>query len=195
MRTDPGDLAHRVRAAPARLGGSRLVCVDGPAGSGKTTLAGLLAGALGAPVLHLDDVYAGWAGLDGVAERVAGQVLAPLAEGRPATYATWDWARSRWGGSASLRPGPVLVLEGCGAGDRLLAAHASLLVWVEAPSALRLERGLERDGEALRAEWVRWREVEAAHFSREGTRGRADLLVDGAAPPVTLLAHGASGVE
>ena len=38
-------LAERVRAAPPRLGGTRLVCVDGPAGSGKTTFAARLAAA------------------------------------------------------------------------------------------------------------------------------------------------------
>ena len=33
-------LADRVRTSAPRLGGTRLVCIDGPAGSGKTTFAG-----------------------------------------------------------------------------------------------------------------------------------------------------------
>ena len=40
---------ERLATAPPRLGRTRLVCVDGPAGSGKTTLAGRLAGALPQP--------------------------------------------------------------------------------------------------------------------------------------------------
>ncbi len=37
---------------PATLGAGRLVCVDGPAGSGKTTLGGEVAARLGAPLVH-----------------------------------------------------------------------------------------------------------------------------------------------
>jgi hypothetical protein len=59
-------------------------------------------------------------------------------------------------------------------------ALQSFVVWVEVPSALRLARGLERDGEARRPESERWRAREDALFGREGTRDAADLLVDGA---------------
>lgn len=58
------ELADRVRAAPARAGGTRVVAVDGPAGSGKSTFAARLSAALGAPVVHLDDLIPGWTGLD-----------------------------------------------------------------------------------------------------------------------------------
>ncbi|MBJ7451459.1 MAG: uridine kinase, partial [Blastococcus sp.] len=55
-------VAAGIMAAGPRLGGTRLVCVDGPAGSGKTTFAGRLAAALGddAELVHMDDLYAGW---------------------------------------------------------------------------------------------------------------------------------------
>jgi len=175
------DLATRVKAATPRLGSVRLVCVDGPAGSGKSTLAARLATRLGAgtSVLHLDDVYEGWAGLAGVAQRVARDVLAPLARDEPAVYRTWDWTHSRWGIQARLTPAPVLLIEGCGAGDAVLAAYASLLLWVEAPAPLRLSRGIDRDGAAMRDEWLRWTALEEQHFQAEGTRSRADLLIDG----------------
>ena len=54
-------LAEQVRAAPAKLGRTRLVCIDGPAGAGKTTFAARLADALvpDAVVLHMDDLYDG----------------------------------------------------------------------------------------------------------------------------------------
>ena len=62
-----------VLAAPPTLGAGRLVCVDGPAGAGKTTLAAALDRAFRdalrpsvpatVQTLHMDDVYEGWAGL------------------------------------------------------------------------------------------------------------------------------------
>jgi uridine kinase len=73
----------------------------------------------------------------------------------------------------------ALVVEGVGAAQRDVDAVVTLRVWVEAPWELRLRRGVERDGEALRGRWVRWQQDEAAHFERERTRDRADVLVDG----------------
>ncbi len=74
----------------------------------------------------------------------------------------------------------MLVVEGCGSGPRVLDPWAVLRIWVEAPAALRVARGLARDGDALKAEWRRWQRTEAAEFAREDTRARADLRIDGA---------------
>jgi uridine kinase len=177
-------LAARVLAAPARLGAVRLVCVDGPAGSGKTTFAGRLTDALGADagLVHLEDLYAGWT-LTGAVARLSAGVLRPLAEGRPGTHHRYDWAAGRFDDEPVAVPLPrVLVVEGCGSSPRALAPWTSLRIWVEAPAPLRLARGLARDGADLSAHWRRWQQSEAAHFAAEDTRARADLRVDGAAP-------------
>ncbi|WP_370523968.1 AAA family ATPase [Cellulomonas sp. APG4] len=180
--TSVQELADAVRGRQARLGGIRLVCVDGPAGSGKTTLAGRLAGALDGPVIHLDDVYEGWSGLDGVEDRLLAQVIEPLAAARPARYRRYDWVASDWAELVDVPRSDVLVIEGCGSASRRVRAFASLVLWVEAPRDVRLERGLARDGEQMRDEWQRWMRGEAEHFAREGTRAAADLRVDGTAP-------------
>jgi uridine kinase len=176
-----------VLARPATLGAGRLVCVDGPAGSGKTTLAAALANgfrdALGDPnavvLVHLDDVYAGWAGLAEGMRTVADAVVAPLLAGRPGSYRRYDWHRHRFAEERVVDPCRVLVLEGVGSGQASYAAAVTTLVWVEAPSAERLTRGLARDGEAMREQWLAWRTQEDAMFAREHTRERADVVVDG----------------
>lgn len=173
------DLADRVRAAPARLGGTRLVLVDGPAGSGKTTLAGRLAAALDAPVVHLDDLYAGWS-LDGVVERLTTWVLEPVAAGRDAVFDAYDWHLGAFRVPTTVPAGPVLVVEGCGAAARLLDDRASLRVWVEAPPSVCAQRWADRGGAAMTAFQPAWARAEAAVFAREGTRERADVRVDGA---------------
>jgi uridine kinase len=181
-----GRLAGVVRAAAPRLGTVRLVVVDGPAGSGKTTLAAALAASLrvsGAEiaVFHLDDIYDGWAGLDGVGERFAAWVLEPLADGLPGRYRRYDWAAGEFAEWCDLPVPDVLIVDGCGAAQRCVDDVVSLRIWVEAPAALRLERGIARDGEAMRAEWLGWMALEAEHFERESTRERADVVVDGTA--------------
>lgn len=183
---DVGALAARVRAVPPCLGPVRLVCVDGPAGSGKSTLAGALAARLDADgvraaVVHMDDLYEGWAGLAGVWDRVEEQVLRPLADGRSARYQRYDWLGDRFAEWVTLPVPDVLLLEGCGSAPRAVDGRAVLRVFVEAPAGVRLDRGLARDGEAQRGHWLAWMATEAAEFDREATRERADVVVDGTA--------------
>ena len=137
------DLAEWIRVRSPRAGPSRIVAIDGPAGSGKSVFAARLAHVLTAPVICLDDLTPSWTGPDRETALLVEQILAPLTRGGPARYLTY-------------------------------------LIWVEAPGALRLTRGLERDGQARLPEWNRWREREDALFRREETRTCADLTVDGA---------------
>ncbi|MCL2467851.1 MAG: uridine kinase [Micrococcales bacterium] len=182
----PGTVATVAKAVwetAARLGQVRLVCVDGPAGSGKTTFADQLAARLGsgrATVVHLDDLYDGWSGLEGsLWTRVSEQVLEPLRAGRAGRFQRYDWETGRFDGWVDVPVAPVLVLEGCGSGRVEGAGLRSLLVWVEVPRDLRLQRGLERDGEHLRDQWTAWMDEEQRHFAANDTRARADVWLDG----------------
>ncbi len=175
------DLAARAAAAPPSLGHTRLVCVDGPSGSGKTVLAERLAAGLGGcPVVHMDDLYPGWDGLAAAVPLLVAQIMEPLAAGRAATYRRYDWDAGGYAEEHTVPAADALVVEGVGCGARNPAAYACLLVWVEAPHAVRLARGLARDGEAYRPHWQRWAVQEEALFADERTRERADVRVDGA---------------
>lgn len=168
------------RSRPPTLGGGRLVCVDGPAGAGKTTLAEAIAAAApGTPVVHMDDLYAGWDGLPEVDRQLSG-LLRPLAEDRAGSYRRYDWAAGRFAETVAVEPAPLLVVEGVGSGSRVVADLVTVLVWVDAPYELRMRRGIERDGEAFEPHWAAWADAELVHFARENTRGRADVTLDGA---------------
>ncbi|ROS77263.1 uridine kinase [Cellulomonas sp. PhB143] len=170
------------RAAPSAVPGvrTRLVCVDGPAGSGKSTLAARLAVALDAQVVHMDDLYEGWdAGPAGGARRLGSWVLGPLAAGRSGRYRRYDWADGAYAEAHDVPLAPVVVVEGCGAGARQVDPWATLLVWVEAPDAERLRRGLARDGQGERDHWLRWMADEAEFFAEHDVRRRAGVEVDG----------------
>jgi len=161
-------------SAPAPARGPRVLAVDGRSGSGKTDLAAAVAHRLGAPVVHLDDLYPGWDGLaDGVVV-LAGSVLAPLRAGREAVYRRWDWAADAPGGPVRVPGGPTVVLEGVGAGA---AGPVDLLVWLEAGAAVRRRRGLDRDGEAFAPHWERWAAQEDALFARVPVAPHADLVL------------------
>jgi uridine kinase len=164
------------------LGAGRLVCVDGPAGSGKTTwAAGIAALVAGSRVVHMDDLFAGWSGLPEVDVQL-GDLLLPLAQGRPGSYRRYDWPAGRFAEQVEVEPVPLLVLEGVGSGSSRFDSLATVLVWVEAPHDLRMERGLARDGDAFAPHWEQWALDEADLFARERTRERADVRIDGARP-------------
>lgn len=59
-----------------------------------------------------------------------------------------------------------------------VAAAGALVVYVTAPEEVRLARGLARDGEAMRAEWVAFMADERALEERHRTRERADVVID-----------------
>lgn len=180
--SEPGAAAAEalrlVRSRPPTLGEGRLLCIDGPAGSGKTTLAAAVAALEpAAVVVHTDDLLDGWGDLPGLPARLEA-LLAPLGRGEPSSYLRYDWVAGRYAGSVPVAPGPLLVVEGVGAGCRATAPWRTTLVWVSAPDDLRLARGLARDGAALEPQWRRWLVDEAAHFRAERTADRAEMRVE-----------------
>ena len=168
-----------VRSRPATLGRGRLVSIDGPAGAGKTTLAGEISAlAPGVVVVHMDDLYEGWNGLPEVGRQLAG-LLRPLADCLPGSYRRYDWETEAFAETVSVEPSDLLVLEGVGSGCRMHDDLIGVLVWVEAPYEQRMRRGIDRDGEAFAPHWQAWAEAEKLLFARHRTRQRADLVVDG----------------
>ncbi|QBX56985.1 4-amino-4-deoxy-L-arabinose transferase [Nocardioides seonyuensis] len=181
MRSDVSDLAAEVLALtlsrPPTLGAARLLCIDGFAGTGKTTLAAEVLRLGGGHVLHLDDFYPGWRGLDEVGAQVE-PMLGDLAAGIPGHYRRWDWDRDAFVEDVTVEPVDLLVLEGVGSGQGAWAHLITALVWLRAPQAVRLQRGLERDGAAVRDQWIQWQDDERALLAREHTDQRADVVVD-----------------
>lgn len=178
---DPEDVARVVdlaRRSSPRAGGVRVIAIDGPSGSGKTTLANAVSVALGCPTAQMDQIFPGWDGLAEAVALVTEQVLEPLARGEQAAYRTWDWERDRWNGTITVPRSEFLVLEGCGSSVGSAAAYAAVRVWVDAPRDVRMARGIARDGETFRPHWERWAAQEDALYAADGTRARADLIVD-----------------
>jgi uridine kinase len=172
------DVLDLARSREPTLGRGRLACVDGPAGSGKTTLAAEIGALTGAPVLHMDDMFEGWDGLPRITDQLE-TLLRPLAGGRSGSYRRWDWPGNAWAETILVPPAPLLVLEGVGSGSASVAELITVLAWVEVPYDLRMARGLERGGIGVADNWRQWAVDEQDLFARERTRERADIVVDG----------------
>jgi len=174
------DLAASLRSTrpPASMP-LRLVAVDGPGGSGKTTFSGRLAAALGgAPVVHTDDLAyhdhaTRWWQL------LEDWVLKPLAVGQPARFQRYDWELRRRTDWCEIPPASVVLIEGVSAARAAIRDRLTLSVWMEAPRELRLRRGLDRDGLDLAGFWTDWMAEEDAFYAADPTMDSVDLVVDG----------------
>jgi uridine kinase len=175
-------VVEAARAASPVAGSTVVVAVDGRSGSGKTLLGTAVARELGCPVVHLDAVYPGWDGLEAGVALVTAHVLEPMARGEAAAYPRWDWMRSRPGRTVVVDAGPHLVLEGCGALVPPAAAFAAVRVWVDAPTEVRKERALSRDGETYAPHWDRWAAQEDAVYADTRPWETADLVLRTVAP-------------
>ena len=164
-------------ARPATLGEGRLVCVDGPAGSGKTTLTeALTALAPRATVVHTDEMLAGWSGLADLGATVLG-LLEPLSRGHVGSWRRWDWHASDWAETQRVAPRELVVLEGVGSWSPYVARWVTTLAWLEADHDVRMHRGIARDGDDFAPYWERWARDEAELFARDRTREHADLVI------------------
>lgn len=158
------------------VGATRLICIDGPAGSGKTTLAATLSAVLNASVVHMDAMYNGWAEtlVESTWKRVAIEVLAPIAHGTDARVDMYDWNRGiRIPGVIAVRD--VLIVEGVGSCHPLIAEHADDLVWVDVADDFHMDRVIARDGEAVKEPMRQFQRLQEAYFDTYRVQQRANL--------------------
>lgn len=160
-------------------GTTKVMAIDGPSGAGKSDLSRAVADATGAAVLGVDRFVPGWHGL-GEVPRILADLLGQVCVGGPASARLWDWEADRPGAVESMPPVPLLVLDGCGSGSRLVRPFLSLLVWVDAPAPLRHERAIARDGDAYAPWWDVWAAQERELFTAEGTQAAADVRLTSA---------------
>jgi uridine kinase len=173
------DLAHRIDAVAGRHA-TKLIAIDGWGGAGKSRLAAELETRLpSATVVHTDD-FAGprLPGWDW--QRFAREVLGPIQSDRPARFQRYDWNRDQLGEWHDVQTGGTVIVEGVSASRRELGPAWDFVIWVECSRELRLSRGIERDGEALRWKWETiWMPEEDAYVRAQDPISRADVIVDG----------------
>lgn len=182
-----------------------VVLIDGRSGSGKTSLTERLVRrqrleGREIQVLHVEDLYPGWDGLEAGSQSVA----VALETGG---YRRYDWIAGDFGDWIALTPDRPLVIEGCGAitSENLAAAHSWALrvreattvasigatapvrvhaVWLEGSAELRRDRALARDGETFRPYWERWAAQEEAYFAITQPAALADEIIRIEAPTI-----------
>jgi uridine kinase len=159
-----------------------LVGIDGAGGSGKSTLAKKLASVLdNSTILHLDD-FADWNdGSNFQLSTFAERTLTPLVAGITSKHQRYDWSTGSLGEWFEIPSSGIAIIEGVTALRPDLRDYWHVSAWVDCPRDLRLERGVARDGEAIRSKWVdEWMPGEDEYFERERPWDYAGFIFDGA---------------
>ena len=158
-----------------------VLLIDGRAGSGKSTLADEVQneffklGESAPRVIHLDDLYPGWDGLQLGVEYVQRAILNPLSRREVAHYQLFDWAageRREW---REFAGGTPLIIEGCGAINRNSIESADLSVWLEESEETRKQRWIGREGNDVH--WTQWAAQELDFYARERSSELAGRIV------------------
>jgi uridine kinase len=167
-----------------------IILIDGRAGSGKSTFAQQLKDSLflhgeAAPTLvSMDDLYPGWAGLKDGSLYLERSILNALAQGRKASWQSWDWARGERGnpsepgnGWREFVGGNTLIIEGCGSLSKHSSELAQLSIWVEASERVRKQRFHERDAGLFDQYWSIWSAQEDEFYQEEKSQNLADFVI------------------
>ena len=170
-----------------------IIGIDGYGGSGKSTLAARIGDHISlTEVVSYDDLYLPenlrpdfLASPLGIADAYDWQalqngVLGPFRHGVTCEYPVLDWdtqERSTATVSANTR---ILIVEGVSCMRPELRELYDFRVWVHAPYEVRLARGITRDGEEMRGEWVeRWMPAEEIYLNACNPESQVHLSVEG----------------
>lgn len=157
-----------------------LVCIDGPAGSGKTTLANQVAQLVAhSEVIHMDDLYEGWNEPlnDSLIQRVRTHIVVPFHQRRPISFQRWDWHADMWGETVGFPSPEILILEGVGSAARGLREHAQLTIFLDIDDDQGAERVRIRDGAEVAAQLAAWMRHQQTYFESDETRTACDVVV------------------
>ena len=164
-----------------------ILLIDGRSCSGKSTLAAEIQNIIfkdgeSAPrVVHMDDLYLGWNGLQAGVDYLQRFILKPLSDSYIAQWREFDWANpgepgfeARNGEWREFMGGTPLIVEGCGALNQMSAALADFCVWLEVDQDTRHQRWLAREGSA--DHWAAWAAQEEEFYAREKSRELATVF-------------------
>ncbi len=155
-----------------------LIAVDGYGGAGKSTLARLIAATYDATVVHTDD-FASWDNPIDWWPRLLDQILRPLGRNEQARYQRFDWVSGQLAEWHDLPPGGLVLIEGVTSSRAEFRPYLAGSIWLETPAEVRLRRGLERDGEQARGQWLEWMAAERRWGAAHQPWADADLVLPG----------------
>jgi len=158
-----------------------LIAIDGRAGAGKTTLAASFYEELSVDktvaVIHMDDLYNGWE--NALSERLT-QTLESIVKSHQSKVAfeidIFNWQSMSFDSKRVINPVDILILEGVGAGQKVVRDAGATLYWLDIDAEVGIQRVLNRDGNQIASQMKQWQIAQEIHFLRDKTRENAEHI-------------------
>jgi len=176
------DLVQNVNSSSKKCGQTKIVVIDGPAGSGKTTLAKSLSGLLeNCPIIHMDEIYEGWENAlsPKTSQDLVEWIINPLLEDKSIEYLKYDWHLEQRIEKVVINNSKVMIIEGVGASVSEISKHACLKLWIEVNEETGINRVLTRDGLQIQEQMKKWQRQESKFFIENNSKENSDIWIDG----------------
>lgn len=167
-----------------------ILAIDGPAASGKTTLAQQLTHICSASVTHMDDFFLPMElrsderltapGGNVHYERFEEEVLPYLRANAPFSYRRFDCSSVAYSSNRTILPEQLIVIEGSYALHPYFGRYADLTVFLDVPSEVQAERILLRNPSLAQTFFSKWIPMETAYHEAFSIRSSADIVLSGA---------------
>jgi len=159
-----------------------VIAIDGPAGSGKTTLANQLKSDISLiEIIHLDDLYQGWQ--DAFSQRLTNsvieQILKPISKKLKFNYEIYDWKSNNFHKSKDVQVNKIYILDGVSSGQSQFRSYLSKIIWLNISDEIGLSRVLSRDGLEILMPMKEFQKAQKLHFARDLTENAADFHYEG----------------
>ena len=165
------------------------LAIDGPAASGKTTLAAALSARFCAPIVHMDDFFlrpeqrtperCAEAGGNVDWERFLAEIAPNIKNHGAFSYRRFDCEKMALGESVGIPENDVVSVEGS------YSCHVNLIylydfkVFLKISKSEQRRRILERNGEdGLLAFEEKWIPLEMQYFDAQKTEQKCDFVID-----------------
>ena len=164
------------------------LAIDGPCGSGKTTLAALLAQLYDCPIFHADDFFLrpeqrtperfAQPGGNLDRERLREEVLLPLHEGKPVCYRRFDCHSLPLQPPVTVAPAMLSIVEGSYCLHPELSPLHDVSVCLSVSPELQRARILARNGREMAQRFFdRWIPLEQAYFDAMKPQERCGFII------------------
>lgn len=166
-----------------------LIALDGRCGSGKTTLAALLAKQLSGALIHMDDFFLRpeqrtkerlqQPGENADHERVLKEVLLPFQKGEPISYRSFNCQIQQLTAPVEVPRSHITILEGSYSCHPALRPYYDLKIFLSVDPEEQMHRIRLRNGNERAEQFQnRWIPMEEQYFQSFGIEAACDLSFD-----------------
>ena len=122
----------------------------------------------------MDDLYDGWENaLDEGLTKTLESIVNAHHKKEGFEIDIFNWQSMSFDSKRQINPVDILILEGVGAGQKVVRDAGATLYWLDIDADDGIARVLKRDGNQIASQMKQWQIAQEIHFLRDMTRENA----------------------